>query len=86
MFGGLAGAVMFDYHRYLPQRHPLGRRVILAVCIATALFSIVDEGVQGILPIGRPSDAADLLADWFGIIIAAAVAPPLIRRLFPPKS
>lgn len=85
MFGGLAGAAMFDYYR---QRvgNPLGHRqlsfrVILAVSCLVAAFGVVDETVQGLLDIGRPSDPFDMLANFTGILVAAFVAPPVIRSV-----
>lgn len=81
MFGGLAGAIMFDNYRNGRRPNSLGRHSIYKVVILAAFMALVDELVQGILPIGRPSDFLDLLADWAGIIIAAATAPPVIRRI-----
>lgn len=79
MFGGLASAVMFDNERttagWLTKKH------ILYTCLATAIAAAVDETVQGILPIGRPSDWLDFFADSIGIIVAAFAAPPAIRAI-----
>lgn len=80
MMGGLAAALMFDWYR-VDRTHVLTlRRIILFTSVAMA-FSVVDEIVQGLLPIGRPSDLVDLLADWGGCIIAAFAAPPAIRAV-----
>jgi hypothetical protein len=83
MFGGFAGAIMFDYERN--QRGYLITATILRISLAVAAFSIVDEVVQGLLPIGRPSDYLDLLADWLGIAVAYFSAPPTIRLVLPKK-
>lgn len=85
MFGGLLGALLFDYHRTYPRKHPLTVRVILWSALGVALFGVVDEIVQGQLDIGRPSDFYDLLADWAGIIVASFTAPPLIRSIYRTK-
>ena len=82
MLGGLTGALMFDYHRADPRRRPLTPRIIAAFTAAAMAFGAVDETVQGLLPIGRPSDPLDLLADWAGSLIAAFTAPAAIRAIF----
>ena len=86
MFGGLAGAAMFDYHRASPASRPLGPRAVTAACCLAAAFGVVDEVVQGMLSIGRATDPADILADIAGIAVAAFTAPPLIRAIFRKKS
>lgn len=82
MMGGFTGAILFDRYRASARgsrRMPL--RTIIAVAASVAAFSVVDEVVQGLLPIGRPSDPYDLLADWLGCLIAALTAPPAIKKL-----
>ncbi len=81
MMGGFTGAVMFDYYRQCPSRRPLTLRVVIAFTSMAMAFSVVDETVQGLLPIGRPSDPLDLLADWLGCVVAAFTAPPAIRAV-----
>lgn len=80
MMGGLAAALMFDYYRSSAARRLSPRAVILFVAVAMG-FSVVDEVVQGLLPIGRPSDPLDLLADWTGCFVAAIAAPPAIKAV-----
>lgn len=80
MMGGLTGALMFDYYRRKPHR-PLTLRIIIAFTAGVMAFGIVDEVVQGLLPINRPSDPFDLLADWTGCLIGALIAPPVIRKI-----
>lgn len=80
LFGGLCGAVIFDCKRR-DRRARLGRRTVWRVVMAVAVFAVVDEVVQGLLPIVRPSDYVDLLADWFGIVIAYFAAPPSVEKL-----
>lgn len=83
MMGGLAAAAMFDYKRTVVTRGVrLSIRVIGAIVVATAIFSIIDEIVQGEMDLGRTCDFYDILADWGGIIIAALMAPPVINRIF----
>lgn len=84
MMGGLAGAIMFDYRRD-HRNMPLSHKVVNFITIAVAIFCIVDELVQGFLPIGRPSDFYDLLADWFGVAIAYVTAPYVVNRIFAGK-
>ena len=80
LLGGLCGAVIFDCKRC--DRHArLGRRTVWRVVMAVAVFAVVDEVVQGLLPIDRPSDYVDLLADWFGIVIAYFAAPPSVEKI-----
>lgn len=83
--GGLAGAIIFDCKRSRPQSRAIAPAALAyIICVSMALMA-VDEAVQGILPIGRPSDAFDLLADWGGIAVAALTAPAatdwLLRHL-----
>ena len=79
MMGGLCGALMFDYYRN--RLGLLTPRTIIAFTVAVMAFSAVDEWMQGVLPIGRPSDFIDLLADWGGCLVAAFAAPPVIRKV-----
>ena len=80
LFGGLCGAVIFDCKRR--DRHSrLSRRIVWRVVAVVAAFAVVDEVVQGLLPIDRPSDYLDLLADWLGILIARFTAPPSVEKL-----
>lgn len=82
MMGGLAGAVMFDYERDGVKRtRRLTSRAVLTIAFCVALFCAADEWVQGVMGLGRSPDVFDLLADWTGIIVAALVAPPLLRRI-----
>lgn len=85
MMGGLAGAMMFDYHRADPRRRPLTPRIIILFTAVAMGFSVIDEVVQGLLPIGRPSDPLDLLADWAGCLVAAFAAPPAVRAVTKPR-
>ena len=83
MMGGLAAAAMFDYKRTVVTRGVrLPIRVIGTIAVATAIFSIIDEIVQGEMDLGRTCDFYDILADWGGITIAALMAPPVINRIF----
>ncbi|MCM1032148.1 MAG: VanZ family protein [Odoribacter sp.] len=79
MMGGFTGSILFDFRR---SGRTLTRRPIVVTAVAVALFSIADEVIQGLLPIGRPSDPLDLLADWGGILIAVFTAPPAVNACF----
>lgn len=78
MMGGLLGALLFDWRRADRSRR-LGLRTVIVFASAVAAFSVVDEIVQGLLPIGRPSDPLDLLADWAGVALSAWLSPPAVR-------
>lgn len=80
LFGGLCGAVIFDCKRR-NRNSRLSRRTVWRVVAVVAAFAVVDEVVQGLLPIDRPSDYVDLLADWLGILIARFTAPPSVEKL-----
>ena len=80
MLGGLCGAVIFDCKR-LDRAARLTRHTVWRAVIAVAVFAVVDEVVQGLLPIDRPSDYVDLLADWVGVVIAYFAAPPVVEKL-----
>lgn len=84
MMGGLVGALLFDIRR---QRRDivLDRRLVLRVALAVAVFSVADEIIQGILPIGRPSDPLDLVADWVGVVFGVLLAPPAVNAVLPRK-
>mgnify|MGYP001634799328 CR=1 FL=1 len=75
---GLVCALAFDNFR-AGVRLSLTRLLVLTLCAMAAMA--VDEVVQGLLPIGRPSDAMDLLADWAGTAIGA-LAGPAVLNLF----
>ena len=88
MFGGLAGALMFDYYRKKTDNgghRNLSLRIIILMACISAAFGVLDETVQGLLKIGRPSDTYDLMADWVGVIVAIFTAPPVIRSIFKKK-
>lgn len=82
MMGGMSSALLFDWHRMAPKLHALTHRVVCLVIAAVIAFSLVDEVVQGLLPIDRPSDWLDLVADIFGAIVGALLARPVIVAIF----
>lgn len=79
MMGGLTAAILFDYYRADPGRHPLTPRTVWTVAVAVMLFGAADEPAQ--LLVGRSCDMLDLAADWVGCIVAALTAPPAIRAV-----
>jgi len=82
MMGGLAGAVMFDYERDGVRRaQRLTPKVVRTVVLCMAFFCAIDEWAQGEMGLGRSTDILDLLADWVGVVVAAIVTPPLLRRI-----
>lgn len=80
MMGGLVGAIAFDYKRQ-ERRHMLTLKVMAVITAGVMIFGAVDEVVQGLLPIGRPSDPWDLLADWAGSLIGADTAPAAVNAV-----
>lgn len=79
MMGGLCSALMFDFYRH---RHgQLTLRTIIAFAASVMAFSVLDEWLQGVLPIGRPSDVWDLVADCIGCLVAVFAAPPVIKKV-----
>ncbi len=85
MMGGLLGALLFDYKR-ADRKRVLSRSVVLKFMFAVMAFGVFDEIVQGFLPIGRPSDFVDILADWFGAFVAVLTAPPAVNAVLRRKS
>lgn len=80
MMGGLLGAIAFDYKRQ-ERRHMLTLKVVAMMTAGVMMFGMVDEIVQGLLPIGRPSDPWDLVADWAGTLVTALTAPPAVNAV-----
>ena len=79
MFGGVVGALDFDYfrtHRDLPYSIRL-----IILCSAGAL-GVVTELIQAMEIIGRSCDFYDFCADMTGGVIAFFAAPPVILALF----
>lgn len=85
MMGGLAFTALFDFARNGTWRNI--RKITPAIAITVAftciIFSCIDEWGQGVMNLGRSSDPFDLIADIAGIILAATIAVPLIRKLLP---
>jgi len=78
MMGGLTGAIAYDYSRAHPDR-TLSMKMMLCIFAGVAIFASIDEWLQGVLQIGRPSDPLDLVANLAGALIAVFIAPPVIR-------
>lgn len=84
MFGGLAGAIIFDRTRAYGAAQ-LCRRAMLKVCLWVALGGIADELMQHYLSDVRAGDHVDWLADCAGIAVAFVAAPPAIRKVLKVK-
>ncbi len=78
MFGGLTGALMFDFYRH---GRPLTRHLKLAVAAGVAIFGLLDECAQALLTDVRSGDAFDWLADVVGVMVACLTAPPVIKKV-----
>ena len=73
--GGLAGAMIFDYTRGRASLRMAPKAAVWYLAIVAMALMAIDEAVQGMLPIERTSDFADLLADWLGVAVGALTAP-----------
>lgn len=69
------------YVRALPSTLPIGRRILVAVALAS-LYGVTDEYHQSFVP-GRMPDIADWAVDTIGATagaFAAMTAPLLVKR------
>ena len=82
MFGGFTGALIFDNRR---SGIEITRKLLERVGMIAITCGAVDELVQGLLPIGRPWDRLDFLADLAGIVVAIYLAPPVVKAIFKNK-
>lgn len=82
MFGGLTGALAFDFRR---SGSALTRRLMLAIAAGVAAFGAIDECLQALLTEVRAGDEYDWLADMAGIFVAYFTAPPAVNRLLEKK-
>lgn len=85
MFGGLTGALIFDYKRRNPGApHHTGTVFLIMLGVAIVFFGCIDEWLQDIMGLGRTADLYDVGADIAGIVCGLLLAPPvcdfLIRR------
>lgn len=80
MFGGMAGALAFDYQRS-HRANILGHRAMLACCVIAAAFGLVIEFAQEAMGLGRSGDEYDFVADCVGTLAAYFAAPPAIRAV-----
>lgn len=78
MFGGLAGAVMFDIRR---SGMVLAKGTVVTVCLGCAVAGAADELAQAFLTVRRAGDVWDWVADCVGIAVAAFTAPSAIRAV-----
>lgn len=82
MFGGLTGAIIFDYKRRQPGApHAAGTTFLILLGIAMTLFGIADEWLQDAMGLGRTADIYDIAADIVGIVIGLMLAPAVCNRL-----
>lgn len=80
MFGGLAGALAFDYERTGSRQRP-EPRVMLICCGASLAFGGGIELLQGAMGLGRGADWWDFAADTVGVAVAYFTAPPAIKAV-----
>ena len=82
MMGTLTSALLYDYYRsHKGNKNCLTGKLLMKTCVAVAIFSIVDEWAQSSMHMGRSGDIADLIADIIGIVLAALITPPLLKRI-----
>lgn len=74
MFGGLAGAIAFDWQRG-HRRRRMPARLMCLIGLGVAVFGAVDELAQMLLTRERSGDWLDWLADIAGVIVAVFAAP-----------
>lgn len=80
MFGGLAGALAFDYERTGSRQRPEPRVMLICCCIALAFGGAI-ELLQGVMDLGRGADLWDFAADAAGVAVAYFTAPPAIKAV-----
>lgn len=78
MFGGLFGAICFDYYR--------GGGIFFRRFITlTAMICVVSGGLVEYLQIamdnGRTGDWIDFAADTLGVVVAIFAAPPTVKKV-----
>ena len=81
MFGGFVAACCLDYMRKKQISH-ISKRIMLTIIIIATAFGGIIEILQNAMGLGRSGDYFDLIADFAGIIIFAAISPATVRRLF----
>lgn len=84
MFGGMAGALAFDYERARFRKRP-EPRVMLLCCIVSLAFGGLIELLQGAMGLGRGADWLDFAADAVGVAVAYFAAPPAIKTVLARK-
>ncbi len=80
MFGGLAGAIAFDWQRAHRDRNVKGR-VMAVICLICLALGVADEIAQTFLTKVRSGEALDFVADTAGIAVAFFAAPPAVRKV-----
>jgi len=84
MFGGLTGAVAFDYSRSHDLACPPRRTMVwIAVCASISGGGI--ELLQEAMALGRGAEWADFAADSLGALVAYFTAPSAIKRVLSRK-
>lgn len=81
MFGGVTGALAFDYERANRVALPMLRKKILVYAAFIAIFAVADEIAQALFTETRAAEVWDAIADFSGIAIAVVMAPPVIMKV-----
>lgn len=81
MFGGLTGAMAFDYQRAHRPHPVLTRASMLRIALIAAIAGALDETAQASLTTERSGDILDWLADCAGIAVAVVSAPAAVRKV-----
>lgn len=80
MFGGLTGAVAFDYSRSHGCIRP-PKSVMARIAVVSILAGGCIELLQGAMALGRGAEWADFAADSLGVLVAFFAAPPAIVKV-----
>ena len=80
MFGGMAGALAFDYERAGQRQKPQPGVMAICCCIALAFGGAI-ELIQEAMHIGRAGDWLDFAADAVGCLVAYFSAPGAIAAV-----
>lgn len=78
MMGALAAVAIFDRYRAGMR---VGTRQCAVVALCVMAFGVLTEILQGALTDTRSADVLDVLADWAGTLLAAAITPPFLKSV-----
>ncbi len=80
MFGGMTGALIFDYMRSR-KASAIKTGIIIAFVVSSIVTGGIIELLQGAMNCGRSADWLDLAADAFGAVVAGLTAPKAVTMV-----